>query len=72
MTTIVNFYNCDDGIYHADDDEDVSGNYVPLAEYQKLESLIQRVDKIADLHDSPYGQRSPELIQLLKDCREAL
>ena len=56
------------------------GEYVPLIEYQRLEALIQRVNKIGpSLHvDSIaniiYGERTntDRLIQLLKDCQNAI
>ena len=82
--TIVKFTQ-HSGYYHTDWDGDMSGEYVPLAEYQalkthmeslaketyQLKGLIRRVINmpLLDNYDSEYFRK---LGQLLKDCQEAL
>lgn len=46
--------------------------FIAGLEYRQaeLEALIKRLVEMPDLHDSPYGQRSPELTRVLVDCRK--
>lgn len=71
MTTIVNFTRFTDTLYRASIPVD-EGDYVPLAEYQELKTLIQRVVDMKPNLGGNYAWQNEELSQLLKDCKEAI
>ena len=67
-----------DSAYYTNQAGDNSGEYVSLADYQKLEALLKRWNEIAPfLTDTvDEGLRhpdvSPELSQLIQDTSEAI
>ncbi len=88
---IVEFYKDGEYRYGCEQLGDMSGEYVPLSEYQalkthmeslakesyELKGLIQRVVEMGwslvdELGEAGWNAQSPELIQLLQDCQEAL
>ncbi len=84
MTTIIKFKWCKKcEAYHPFkypdelEHEALSDEYVPLAEYQRLQALIQRIDDIGwslidETGEAGWNTQTPELKQLLKDCQAAL